>query len=373
MPIGYLPKDKQSFYLTDAFHIDTEGNIYFLFTIEPNIIQKFDQQLQPITTIDISNLVKGFRRDGTPFHYTGVVKGIFAIDQERLAISFNEDRVVIINIDGTVIDQYPKISSQQEQYARHFQQLEDGRVLLLTHKGFHGNVAAISAAINPFDSFPFPSKYLIDTLLFDNDTYAKVPLLDTSLRDKEHTMGNLLFQRRINYRHAQGTPFIHHASTHQIYQILEIDEKTLLALVMTNAKSKSNSPNKNMPYYLFLIDRATGQIKKEWSPDDRSVYKHNIRGRLVKLSDGRILLKTFNNIFVLDQHLEILSTISLEERSFSGLRKLSFLGIFADTIFLADHDKGYFVSYPFSENLEEDCKQLLKDLRKAKKEWKTKP
>jgi hypothetical protein len=49
------------------------------------------------------------------------------------------------------------------------------------------------------------------------------------------------------------------------------------------------------------------------------------------------------------------------------------LGSFADTIFLADHDKGYFVSYPFSENLEEDCKQLLKDLRKAKKEWKTKP
>jgi len=372
--IGYY-NQKNTHYLYDATAIDSSGNLFVLFVNSPGEILKFNTQLEIIEKIDISESTKLNLFSNKPAQLcSGWIGAIYFSSKSEIILGTHDDQIIVLNMKGEFINSYPMQTNQchlpieKPRFARNFYTLSNGKVVLLTYKN-GSNIISVSSDTNPKFTVPFKSIYLNDTFYFQHDErFDTLDFLEVNKTFNNQTIGYLLHAFRSNYIHKESEPYIHHSTELSINQVLELQSKKLLLKVMTNPRNKSNTPNKNMPYYFFLVNSENGKILTYISPKDKSVYKDNFQGKIIKLDDNIILFKTFENLYLMNNDLNVIETISLMERSLSAVRNFSILGKHNNTIYLSNNWKGEIVSFQLNTNdLYSSFKNLCKEIKLAKK------
>lgn len=293
-----------------------------------------------------------------------------------LLISLTDNTTVVVNNDGYILNvlKTHKLSSDRiggQNYSIRclFKKLTDGKILILANSKFHGSFLAKS--INAQNDFTkeemIESVYLNDTYRFPEE--YMLPLLNMKNRNCSKTIGEYIQDKANSYLMDKNPnkKHIHYVDNMRIWDTIELEDKCLLLFLYTNMASKSNQPNKNMPYFFIKIDLETGELVKIISPEDRDIFKQNLLPRFI-VNDKRILFKTMNAIYEISNDLKILEVYHIPAKSM--FKKLFPVSFDVEQIHFINPDKGELFSYNNKTRIESEVENLLKSYRKQKKEFK---
>jgi hypothetical protein len=285
------------------------------------------------------------------------------------------------------------ISVQKKHFASTFYILKDGRVIVVTngsgyiYQGVNQDgrfIVGVSKMPKPSftKTLPFETIYLNDTcLMYDDVEYVQVPQMDytnkhyrnlwTELKEYGEYINKifpLLLEDKDRYyvevnNHKLGNTKRDYFSFRPYYaikQVVELSNNQLLFSVFNGGSSKSDLPNKNTPYYFFIIDIATGEVIKDVSPNDTSVYKNNIPYIIGEdRVNQRLIYKTHDRLYFMNLQGEITVTINLLDKKYSAFRDWSLLGVQASKVFFFDHNKSYVYSFYIGETTLDVNKAIL--------------
>ncbi|MGH1433884.1 MAG: hypothetical protein ACRBG0_05450 [Lewinella sp.] len=380
MNFNYLYKETKE--LRPTLFVSASGISYYLkdsFT-KPTL-QVYSQEYELINQIELLDLLTEIQATAVrPLFKKPDVRHIFTADDETIVLSLRESIIVVIDTAGTLLKRHTIYDLKETETANghlrcKFQPLSDERLGVIVESQFKGNLLAISKGANPSflnDTF-FETQYLNDTIKYPSETSISVKNLQ-NFGEKE-TIGLELIKIGKDYfaNRSEDKLFVHHPDQTEIWAIQEFAPNVLVALVMTDNKSKSNFGNKNMPYYIMFIDLGTGEVIKKISPGDRSIYQGNMRTSFFKDVQGRLHLKTAASIYRIEKDMELKEIISLEERKFAKFRKFYITGQQGKVIHFSDESTGEIFNCEFDDFTGDAIVGMIKAYRKALKQAKIKP
>lgn len=390
------------------FFIDEESNIYLdAFAIRkyednPHTLIKFDKHFEQKKTISYNAMMDGLAND----IFTPHIHNLFISKDGEYVFTLTNNSVFVIDENGTVLNQYPKNLSENvnEQtpdmyFAAKFVYCKDGKVLVLTYgnNGAHclpnqrGRfILGLSKDVMPSfkDNLPFPTIYLND--ISTDEVFYSVPNMNMHNKQAENISKEMLsyqnfkheiFQKyfisnnneylRIVNNHKLGNSTRHRLT--ELYgwtcikDIIDLNETQLLISMFTDGQSKATHPDKNTAYYLLILDKTTGSIIGDISPNDTSIYKNPPYKICEDQKYNRIVFKTFENIYFINRHGVVYERISLAERDFSLIRSWSLLGISRGVSFFYDSKTEALYSFEMGEAYEDIAFNTLNALKEVKK------
>lgn len=327
-------------------------------------------------------------------------------------ISTLQNRVFVLDFKGNLlncfyekneqlIDEFSgNFTAQRNHFAEGFFSTKDGRTLVLTYGYAFGRInqrgrfiIGISKEENPsfLNSTPFPTLYINDVwgnlnnaesfYLQNMDTInVKYPNIwhELDMYTKyEHSIFPLLLKNKEEYYntldcHKLGNPSRRHKSCHSylmVNQLIDLDQNNILVTIFTDSQSKSHTPDKNTCYYFLIINKHSGEVIKDVSPNDTTIYKNRPMIVADDKKNNRLIFKTFENLFFVNYLGEIYYQISLVDKRFSVFRGLSYLGLENEVSFFFDNKRQIIYSLKLGTSfydVEANILDLVSQIKKQK-------
>lgn len=394
-------------------HIDREATIYLdgrsLHAAQDNPpdvdeIVVLDRHLQPVKTVDYRAIFNFITRE----FWRSPVHSFFVTRSGHYVVSTPGNSVFVLDDTGGIVNQRPRqVGAERDPtrlpgdfFAANFFFLRDDRVAVLTY-GFPQRgryILTISRDSNPsfLDELPFPTRYLND--VYSDAVYnlnldlSPVPDMDMTNAGKdnirtEYTKFNQL-AHQLFHQHPTTDPDWHTKyeqaiSSHKlrvphggmfflsapcIKQVIDLNPAQLLITLFPDRESRSAQVDKGSPYYLLLIDKASGETIRDVSPGDTSMAKNPPFWLGNDERFDRVVLKTYDNLFFIDRTGHLYETISLADRAFSLFRSWSLLGIAQGIWFLYDSRNNRLLAIELGESAETIRQNIRYAIRRAKQQ-----
>lgn len=357
--IGYY-KEKTKNLHAASYAIDQKGNLYLRFICSQKRIYKFDKHLVKIEEIDISPLSDQLIEEiaSTTYNRQSMSnRGIFVAFNDYIVLG--NLRIFVVNQNGGFLQKFPvngnDVKGMDKISLAPVYRLDNGKIILHAYTGL-GSVLGISKEVQPdySSTLPIQALYLNHTSIYDD-------LNDVFGMDVKKPQGFKSIAKKIE--------LCKNSYDSKIFDIFQTSKDTILVRVMFTSRGRSYLPTKDTPYFLYLLNIENGQIVKAFSPKDSSIYDENFYGKVIRLNEEKILFKTHDNIYVLNNNLETIEKISLKDRSFAKLRDFTIIGQHGKTIFFKRSwsKEKELISFDFEDDLVLSLKELIKSYRKIKK------
>jgi len=366
-------------YLYNAFlegcSADGAGNLYLRhWDYNEGALVVLNEHYQLIRKIKVDAFKKETVRPNGETRIRYGTARTLAVRDNKLVMMLDRNEVLVLDLNGALL--HKMILHDAAHQPRHFLQNNglrmelrrhiDGRELLLVPSAFRGTQLAIGTEVGSDFSRPdiFPTRYLTSTEHFTAE--YQLPLQNSSPKNGANTLFQAVEKLREEYRNDPDPkkPFLDFTGPLRIWDVASLGADHVVAFVYTNMANKSNSPNKNMPYFLVKIDVNTGGIVKIISPDDRSIVVLNIIPRFF-VNMGRVIFKTCTAVYEIGEDLNLKSLYDIPARAlYGGL----FPYAYDDKMVHYAHakQKAYY-GYRNDLPVEETITQMQKELRKDKK------
>jgi len=270
MRIGYYREKTKNLHAASNF-IDNEGNLYLTFISSLDRIHKFDKKLNKIDEIKISSSSDKLKNEIGLTSFDGTImtnRGIFITSNKYIVLG--NLRIFVVNMEGTLVQKVPIIKEPEKSLDKislaPILQLDNGKVIQHAYTG-RGSILAISDSKLPAYNLnsPIKSKYLNHTNFYDDLNNVNNMEIKTS-KEFKSIAENL--KKRKTY------------SDNKIFDVFQTSMDTILIRIMCTKRGRSYLPPKDTPYFLYLLNIKNGEIIKEVSPDDSSIYNENFYGKI---------------------------------------------------------------------------------------------
>lgn len=401
--------DKDGYFYIDRYYID--GGSY-----QPCEIVIYNQQFEEISCInykEASDFMKIMDSQDSFKCFYKTFDDKFIIGTKNNAVFvFDKDGKMISKIIETDKDVFSKLREerqarliQKKHFASNFYDTRDNKVICITSGYGFGwitergrYILGISKEPNPsFElEMPFDTIYLNDTYQIYKD-YEREPVWVTNMdmanfKNKLNIWNeyhdffkykNSMFRQYLDDRnkyyevinaHKLGNPTGNNSAfksflfNMSINQAIDLNETQLLITVFTDGQSKSDYPDKRTPYYFLIIDKLSGEIIRDISPNDTSVYNNNHPYMIVDdRKYDRLIFKTYDYLYFFNNKGEIYEKISLLDKKFSSFRNWSYLGISNHISFFYDHKKNNIYSFELGETLSDIDENIMNAIKTSRK------
>lgn len=411
-------KTKESFLYYNNFAIDRNANIYLMrdtTSIDNEIIEKeivvYNSELEEINSFSYKEVFDYLMTTQNQDWFSR-----FYITHDNLfIIGTKHNRVFVLNFDGQVLNTFyekdetligklhgqGQFVAQKNHFAEGFFDTKDNRILTLTYGyGFGGInergrfIVGLSKEKNPsfLDTEPFATTYINDIWAnLDATTPIWIKNMDTSnvkfpnlwhelheYKAYENSLFPLYLKNqeeyfKVLYTHKLSNPSRRYKSCNSHYlkinQVIDLNENQILATIFTDMQSKSSKPDKNTGYYFIILDKNTGKIIKDISPNDTTVYQNFPMLIVDDKINQRLIFKTEGNLFFINYLGDIYFQLSLTDRKFAPFRNLSYLGIENGISFFYDNKKNMIYSTVIggdTSEIEEVILNLTNEIKRVK-------
>lgn len=409
-------KAKESFLFYNNFAIDRNANIYLMrdaISIDNEIIEKeiivYNSELEEINSFSY--------REVSDYLMTTQNQDCFSrfyVTHDNLfIIGTKQNRVFVLNFDGLVLNTFyekdetiigklhgqGQFIAQKNHFAEGFFDTKDNKILTLTYGyGFGGInergrfIIGTSKEKNPsfLGTEPFATIYINDiwhnlnkiTPIWTKNmdvSNVKHPNIWHEIDEFKKYEYSLLNLYPNNYKevsknlktHKLANPSRDYVQTHnlKIHQVIDLNENHILVSIFSDMQSKSSLPDKSTGYYLLILNKNTGEIVKDISPNDTTIYKNFPMFIVDDKINERLIFKTAENIFLINYLGEIYYQLSLTDRKFAPFRNWSFIGLENGISFFYDNKKNMIyntVLGKLSSEIEVDILNLINDTKKIK-------
>lgn len=376
--MGFTNKYLNKYYYSitnQLLGVDNSGGLFLPHPTEKETILHLNQNYEVIKEIKIEDLYQSVKFEnnfGFPKHQS--IYNISVIDH-YLFISLQDNTTCIVDENGEIVNILKVyISNRSEKYDNinytlrcAFKKLNNGQIITIAHTKSHGSQIAISTDSNPdyLSQEYIKSKLLTNTFDFPLDYMCPLYNLENN---ETQSIGEILFEKANQYSNSpelQLAQFTKHLNNARIWDSIELDSNHLLLFLYTNLSSKSNSPDKNIPYYFCKLNKNTGEVVKMISPSDRDIFSSNLFPKFIR-NNERIIFKTLNSVFTISDELILSEIVTIKTRH---LYKKFFPVLYdKESIHYIIPDKTELFSYSNSEKIEDVIEQLVKSYKSEKKE-----
>ena len=355
---------------------DNSGGIFITSDKDIETILHLDEHYSTIKEIKIAGLTNcaDFEENNIDPKYQRIYS-ISHIDN-FLLVSLTDNTTVVVDYDGNIINvlkthllSKDKIGGINLSLRCIFKKQANGDVLILANSKSNGSQLATS--INSISDLT--KNEMIDSV-YITDTYTlpesyMLPISKMKIQKSNPSLGEIIQSKTRQYLMDKNPEkeFIHFLDDMRIWDIVEFDTDHVLLFLYTNLSSKSNQPNKNMPYFLCKLNTINGEIVKMISPEDRAIFKLNLFPRFI-INDGRIIFKTMAALYEISEELSFQEIYQIPEKSM--FKKLFPVAFDSDQVHFLNPDKGELFSYSNKKRIETEVDNLLKIFKKEKKEFK---
>jgi hypothetical protein len=355
------------------FTIDKNANIYLERStvstgneVAKNEIVVFNSNLEEINSFSYQSVIDYLK---TTKNQDSFLR-FYVTHDDLFIIGTQQNRVFVLNFEGQLLNSYYEkdialiddfkgsFIAQKNHFAASFFNTQDHKILTLTHGYFYGKInkrgrfiISISKEQNPsfLDKEPFPTRYINDVWSNIGDippvwyknldtTNVKFPniwheLEDFSIHKKSFfSLINTDIEEYFKKIHAHklGNPtrnYKFYLGNLMINQVIELNETQILATIFIDGQSKASKPTVSTCYYFLILDKTTGAIIKDISPNDTTIYKNHSYLVVDDKINERLIFKTHENLYFINYQGEIYKQLSLKDRKLSRFRNLSYLGI----------------------------------------------